>query len=297
MTPSLSACRAALSAHEIHRGNRQTDTETRPLVSVVIPTLNCAEALDRTLTNLSRETWPGLEVVIADAGSRDGTIDVIRDHDGLVSRWISAKDNGISQGFNRGIALSGGDIVQITNAGDYLSEGHVSHLIDLFQSNPQAGFVYGDVVMIDPYGAVTRRVKGVANLQERYFDSMVVAPHPAMAVRRETYETVGLFNEDLKLAMDFEWLVRCLRAGVSGVYSESLVARMAEGGKNNRLAVRRDWENLKIATAFGTMPVALAFGRFGLKTAMNVMRLGLETVGQEALSYRFRRSVDHLLGR
>ena len=146
-------------------------------------------------------------------------------------------------------------------------------------------------------GSVTRRVRGVKDLRKSHFDSMAVAPHPSMAVRLEAYEKVGLFNEELKFSMDFEWLARCLQAGFDGVYSESLVAVMAEGGASNRHAMLRDWENLRVATSFGTMPAAMAIGRFGLKTVMNLTRLGLEKFGGEGLGYRFRRSIDRALGR
>ncbi len=297
MAPSLEACRSALSAFDIHSGRRKTDRKFRPIVSIVIPTLNCADALNKTLAHISRGSWSNVEVVIADGGSTGETIQVIRDHEHLINRWISAKDSGISEAFNRGIALSTGDIVKITNAGDSNSEHYVPRVVDLFQSNPQAGFVYGDVLMTDDRGSVTRRVKGVENLQQRYFDSMVVAPHPSMAVFMKTYEKVGLFSENLKLSMDFEWLVRCLRAGFTGAYCKSLISLMEEGGESNRLAVHRDWENLKITVSLGTMPAPLAVGRFGLKSAMNLTRLSLESLGQEALSYRFRQSIDRLLGR
>ena len=297
MTGSVAEFREGLDSFEIRSGRRRTLRNIGPVVSIVIPTLNCAEALAKTLDSISRESWAGIEVLIADGGSRDGTLDVILANSHQVTRWMSARDTGISQAFNRGIALATGDIVQITNAGDYYVEGHISRVVDVFAANPDAGFVYGDVIMADADGRMTRCAKGVPGLENRYLDSMALAPHPAMAVRMSTYEKVGLFNEELGLSMDFEWLVRCLKAGIKGVYSDSLVVQMAEGGKSNRLALRRDWENLRVTHAYRTMPMPLAICRFALKGMMNVTRISLDALGQEALGYRFRRAVDSALGR
>lgn len=297
MTRDVAEYREALRSYEIHPGGRHVVGGVRPLVSIVISTLNCAPALTKTLDSISQESWPEIEVIIADGGSRDGTLDLIVENAHRITRWMSARDSGIAQGFNRGIAMATGDIIQITNAGDYYAQGHISRVVDLLAASPKAGFVYGDVIMVDSDGQVTRRARGVPDLKNRYLDSMALASHPAMAVRMSTYERVGLFNEDLSMAMDYEWLIRCLKVGIEGVYSDSLVVRMAEGGKSNRLSLHRDWENLGVTLAHRTMPLPLAVCRFGLKTMMNVTRMSLEAVGQDALSYRFRRAVDFVLRR
>jgi glycosyltransferase involved in cell wall biosynthesis len=295
--PTIAQCLTEIEGITVHRGARPEAGSDLPLASIVIATLNSANDLPATLDSISAQTWPNLEVVVADGGSRDGTLDLIRVRGDMISKWISAPDRGISDGFSRAVALSTGTVVQIICAGDRLSPDQIERSTTLLRENPGAGFAYSDVEMIDAKGRPTRMARGVAAFHLGYFDTMAVAPHPALCARRATYEAVGLFDSDMRHVMDFDWLARCRRIEIIGVYSNSVGAQMAEGGNNNRHAIERDLENFKVTRRYSTMPVPLATLRLGLRLGMDVVRLGLEAMGAERASFVFRRWVDISLGR
>ncbi len=292
--PSVAQCLAEIEDIPVHRGDgpvADADSDL-PLASVVIPTFNAKKTLPVTLDSIAAQIWPNLEVVIADGGSRDGTLDVIRARSDMVSKWISAPDKGISDGFSRAVALSSGAVVQIICADDRLAPDQIERAMTLLRENPDAGYAYGDVEMIDAQGRPTRVIRGVPAFHQGDFDSAAVATHMTTCVHRATYEAVGLFDSDVRLVMDFDWLARCSRAGITGVHSSALHARMTEGGINNRRAIERDLENFKITRRYGTMPLAKTAARLGMRLAMDVVRLGLEALGAEQTSYAFRRWVD-----
>ena len=295
--PTIPQCLSEIAGIPVNQGERPEADSDPPLASIVIATLNSAKVLPVTLDSIAAQIWPNLEVVIADGGSTDGTLDLIRARPELISRWISAPDRGISDGFSRAVALSTGTAVQIICADDRLVPDHMERSMTLLRENPDAGFAYGDVEMIDANGRTTRVARGVVGVHLRHFDSMAFVPHMSLCARRATYEAVGLFDTDIRYVMDFDWLARCWRAGIHGVYSNAVGARMAEGGHNNRYAIARDLENFKVTRRYGTMPVAMAAPRLSLRLVMDVVRLGLEKMGAERASFAFRKWVDVLLGR
>jgi glycosyltransferase len=295
--PTTAQCLAEIENIPVHQGGREKTDGDLPLASIVIATLNCVNELPATLDSISAQTWLNLEVVIADGGSNDGTLDLLQERADMISKWISTPDRGISEGFSRAVAMSTGTVVQIICAGDRLTPNHIERSITLLRENPAAGYAYGDVEMIDAEGRHTRMTRGVAAFHLGHFDSMAVAPHMALCSYRATYETVGLFDSDMLHVMDFDWLARCWRVGINGAYSNFVGARMTESGNNNRHAIERDLENFKVTRRYGTMPTPLASLRLGLRLGMDGVRLSLEAMGAERASYEFRRWVDFCLGR
>src|SRR5438874_12831122 len=79
-----------------------------PLVSVVTACLNAAKTLERTIASVQAQTYSAVEHIVVDGGSTDGTVDILKQSLRPRDYWISEKDGGISDAFNRGIALSHG---------------------------------------------------------------------------------------------------------------------------------------------------------------------------------------------
>jgi len=295
--PTFSESLAAIEGIQVHSGGRRESDNDLPLASIAIATFNAAEVLPATLDSIAAQTWSNIEVTIADGGSNDGTLDVIQAHAAVISRWISAPDSGISDGFSRAVALTTGSAVHIIAAADRLMPDQIERSMILLRDNPNAGIAYGDVEMIDSDGHTTRIAHGISDYHLRHHDSMALVPHMALCARRKTYEQVGLFDPDIRFVMDFDWLARCWRSGIKGIYSNTVGTRMTEGGFNNRHAIARDLENFMVTRRYKTMPMIMAVPRLGLRLVMDVIRLGLEYLGAERASFTFRRWVDVCLGR
>ena len=82
-------------------------------------------------------------------------------------------------------------------------------------SSTGAPFVFGDVEFHRD-GAPLYRERGQAGYAAGLGAKMSCVPHPSMLVSRAAFEQVGLYRTDLKLAMDYEWLLRASRAGLVG---------------------------------------------------------------------------------
>ena len=97
------------------------DPESRPIVSVVTIVLNAGHTLQRTIASVQAQTFSSIEHVLVDGGSSDDTLNIIRRMARPQDYWLSEKDRGISDAFNKGVALARGRYIVILNADDWLS--------------------------------------------------------------------------------------------------------------------------------------------------------------------------------
>ena len=119
--------------------------KARPLFSIVIPVLNAAEKLERSIQSVLREPAEWWELWVMDGGSEDGTLEVLRKHEGRV-RWASERDTGVYDAMNKGIARSGASYLYFLGAGDTLRPG-VLEKVAARVPRTRAGLVYGNVFM------------------------------------------------------------------------------------------------------------------------------------------------------
>lgn len=233
------------------------------VISVVTTTFNAAATFQRTIDSVKMQSFPGLEYIIVDAASTDGTLDIVRANADVVTHWISEKDRGISDGFNKGIALTRGRYVQLLNADDWLSPGQIAFGIETLEKTG-ADFVFGDLLYHALSGAETHRIKGEAGYSARIGHIMPGLNHPTVIVRREVYERLGLFDLNYKFAMDYELLLRFHKAGFRGAYDPRIVGHMTLDGASDRNTGATLREVRQIAIRHGYPPF-LAWIRYLLR--------------------------------
>ena len=225
--------------------------ENKPLVSILMTTYNCKEQLQKTLENVSSQDYPRLEIVIADGGSGDGTVDVIRSFEEelnnrkskhpceLALKWISEPDKGIYDGLNKAYRLSSGDIIAICND-RYIRTDAVSLFVlklletehemkknkkeDLYLTGVHADLVYME-------GNVCKRLwrMGQGNIHFGWLPA-----HPTLFLRREVYERYGLYDISYKSSSDYDFMLRILKdKKLILAYIPEVMIRMDYGGTSN----------------------------------------------------------------
>jgi hypothetical protein len=193
-----------------------------PRVSVVTPCLNPGERLTRCLASVAGQSYPGIEHVVVDGGSSDGTVGRLEAADGI--RWVSERDSGQVQAINKGFRLATGLLLTWLNADDVLMPGTVRRAVDAFERDPRLGSVYGDCRIVECEAEVLTW-RAPRRLTLGLLEAGSSIPQPGAFVTRWALERVGLLDESLELAMDVELWLRLLAAGVphrsvGGVVSE-----------------------------------------------------------------------------
>lgn len=231
-------------------GRRQPRSKLEPgLVSIVTVTKNAGATLERAIASVQSQSYPAVEHVIIDGGSSDGTAIIAKARLRPQDFWLSEPDLGISDAFNKGIALARGQYVQLLGADDWLSIDQVAVAVEVLATTG-ADFVFGDGIAYQG-GSPVFRYHGDPNYAARIDRWMPVIVHPSLVARRAAYETYGLFNVGIRSAMDYDWLLRAHRSGAVGVHDPRLVSHIGLGGTHLQNYGRTMREVRDTAIAFG----------------------------------------------
>jgi glycosyltransferase involved in cell wall biosynthesis len=124
---------------------------TRPLITVVIPTMNSAALVGQALESLAGQTLRDFEVVVSDGASKDDTLAVAERHAGALPalRVDSRPDTGVYDAINRGVALARGEWFLVLGSDDRLhSPATLAEMATHLRVAADAQVVYGDVRMM-----------------------------------------------------------------------------------------------------------------------------------------------------
>lgn len=184
-----------------------------PLVSIITATLDAEEALRHSLRSVAAQTDASLEWIVIDGGSKDGTVELLRQNEGLVARWLSEPDTGIYDAWNKACALVRGDWLLFLGAGDELAAPDclANASVYLRQAHPAHDLVYGRLCYVSPDGRRRLEEVGVPwSEMQRQWESgrPALPPHTAIFHHRSLFSAGKRFDSRYRIAGDVHFLLR-----------------------------------------------------------------------------------------
>ena len=213
-------------------------------VGVIMPTRNAVAHVGRALESVLSQDPRPVDVVVVDAGSTDGTRDVVRATPG--ARLVEHTGRGLGAGRNQGIADVTGDLIAFCDADDRWPPDALAVRLWHLQANPECDAVIGAVVM---------EQVGDDAVPERQAGRLGV-PLPgytpgALLVRREAVERIGPFSEQLTIGTDSEWFVRLAQSPLRcDVLREVVLHKAARAGALSTDVAAYRTELLQVARAY-----------------------------------------------
>lgn len=191
-----------------------------PLVSIITVVFRARHELPDLLESVFMLKDQRIELIVIDGGSNDGTIDLLREHNGEIDYWLSEADRGIYDAMNKGTAAARGTFLFHLNSGDRLL--HVP-IEELEMAKAQNVDVAAFRVSIDkkydfrPSCGITLRFTNTLHHQGTFF-------------RREIFPA---YNIKYKVFADFDVNQRLARDGVRMAIFDPVVALHLSDGVSN----------------------------------------------------------------
>lgn len=177
-----------------------------PLFSIITICFNEENGIRRTCESVVSQDFRDYEWIVVDGGSTDGTLEVLEEFSGSVTRMISEPDEGIYDAMNKGIAAANGEYLVFMNGGDFFASDDV--LAEVSEA-PRKELIYGDI-FFDEAGGSLAKYPDV--MSEGYLLKKMV-PHQATFYRRDLFQRFGNYDRSYKIAADYELYVRLIEVG------------------------------------------------------------------------------------
>ncbi|MBI1183720.1 glycosyltransferase [bacterium] len=176
-------------------------------LSIVTICFNNLEELKTTMASVAAQTRLPQEYWIIDGSKNSEIRDYLSSTDlPPYVKWISEPDKGISDGFNKGVSRCTQDVVHILNSGDYYyNEEAVATVMAAFDQDPELMWTHAQFKQFLGGHWI---ISGTAFDPDKLYMGMRQVAHPTMFLRREVYDRIGLFPNDLRDAMDYDLLIR-----------------------------------------------------------------------------------------
>jgi len=190
--------------------------------SIITPSYNQANFIEETIKSVLDQAGDfSIQYIVADGGSTDGSIDIIKKYARLITdgqyplknngvdfSWWSHLDNGQSDAINQGFRKAKGDYVAWINSDDTYTQGAFREALEAFRANPKAGLIYASMQEVDEKGKLIRlQVPQPFDVRRQIREGNFV-PQPSTFMRRRALLDVGLLNPKYHYAMDYDLWIR-----------------------------------------------------------------------------------------
>ncbi len=196
-----------------------------PKISIVTVAFNDAKNLALTLDRSIEQSYQNKEIIVIDGGSKDQSLDVIRERAAHLSFWCSEPDKGIYDAMNKGLKKAIGDWVIFMNAGDWFFDKDVLNKIFAEVNFSGVDFIYGNHEV--RYPSMTRVHYASKDLDYLKFNN--VFSHQTLFNRTEVLKKYP-YNLKYKLVADFDSFYYHYLNGYKFKYVDSKISSILAGG-------------------------------------------------------------------
>ncbi len=191
----------------IHSPNLSAQSSHLPRVSVITAIYNGEDHLEETIQSIINQDYQNFEFIVVDGGSTDRSLEIIKKYDSHIDYWVSEKDKGIADAFNKGVKLSRGDYINFQGDGDGFRTSTVISTIINELGDKRPLFIATRIERVTPDGSYLYFSAPLKPTRIGFIKKMVY-PHQGLFTHRLIFEKYGEFDVKNRLCMDYEHLLR-----------------------------------------------------------------------------------------
>lgn len=231
----------------------------KKLISIIIPCLNAAKTINKTLNSLRNQTSKNFECIVMDGNSIDGTQKIIAEYSDIVTKLISENDKSGAAAVNKAITLSKGEYIFFLYADDYLEHSTIEEIIHAIRKNKFVDYISYGLQVED---LITKKILlksySKKNLESSLYNACFkhVLNH---VYKKDIFSDIGYlkplyFDNKIFYSNDREFLIRMCLNGKKNFVIEKILYKMQThknsytGSRKNIIRIR--YEHIGIANFF-----------------------------------------------
>ncbi len=200
--------------------------------------LNADKHIEQTINSVIGQSYANIEYIVIDGLSVDNTLNIINKYRDQITVFVSEPDSGIADAMNKGIRWASGDFVVFLHADDYFADTRsLATAVQYLPSNE--GGIDCDILSCDIlYGKQLKRLIPRGFNAWMYLKTGIF--HQGTLCSRALLQAKNGFDPQFKIAMDYDFFLRCYKSGAKIKYTPHVLAVMRDSG----ISSRTDWKGI-----------------------------------------------------
>ena len=206
-----------------------------PKVSVIVPTYNRADRLERALNSIVSQTYQDFELIVVDDGSTDKTSQLMKSFPKAQYFYIK-KNSGVSKARNVGLAFAKGELICFLDSDDLWKEKKIQIQSLWLENNKDSQLCYTDEIWIRNgvrVNPMNRHRKYSGDIFRHCLGLCIVSPSSVM-IRAKLFDEIGNFDESLPACEDYDLWLRIASKYAFHFIEEPLIIKY--GGHSDQLS-------------------------------------------------------------
>ena len=175
-----------------------------PKISIITVCKNSSSTIEETIKSVIKQNYSNIEFIIIDGKSNDNTPLIIEKYKEKISTYISEEDNGIYDGFNKGLKLATGDLIGFVNSDDVLTDNAIEILLNYYQKYPNVDFIFGSVKK--HWGII----HGYQPWKIFFSWGFYTSHSTGFYIKKDVAKKLGDYNTKYKFSADYDYFYRMI---------------------------------------------------------------------------------------
>ena len=219
--------------------NFKKELKLKPLISIITVVKNNDKYLNETFKSVFAQKFKNFEYIVIDGKSSDKTLSIIKKNENKINYWISAKDKGLYDAFNKGMILARGKYIGIINSDDIYTPKALEIISKSIKSSPDKDFIFGSVKK--HWGVL----HGYRPEKIRYSWGFYSSHSTGFFIKRDAAKKVGLYNTKYKYHADYDYFYRMIvKKKLKGFSTKKneLIGIFRRGGFSSKIQFRKQFK-------------------------------------------------------
>ena len=209
-----------------------------PLFSIITVVYNGEQFLEKTIKSVINQNNKNFEYIVIDGGSDDSSRDIIKRYEKKIDYWVSEKDKGIYDAFNKGMAVAKGQFIGFINSDDIYKKNGLNIISNYIERNKDADFIFGSVKK--HWGIL----HGYQPHKIKYSWGFYSSHSTGFFIKRKAAEKTGLYNIKYKYHADYDYFFRLIvKNKMKGIATKKteVIGVFRRGGYSSKISI---WKKL-----------------------------------------------------